>query len=239
MTRDPIPGIAYLYQGLIQYGVAQEEQERFAKLCSYDGIPRIMLFEPHHTVTYGKDTQEGERKADGTLRSLGINTYDVNRAGKATYHGPGQIVAYVIREAPDRAAKLAHIRSLEEALMSMLADIGVHTHASQDPHHPGIWYGDKKLAAIGVGFPHINGKTVTQHGLALNVATDISKFNLIYPCGSRENLMTSLANIIQNTRSLEQLVPALIKHYGDAAGITFEVRAQRSAEDPSTRSPSV
>jgi lipoate-protein ligase B len=118
--------------------------------------------------------------------SRGIDLYQVDRGGRATYHGPGQLVGYPILALGERYDVLAYLRKLEEVLIRTAADLGVE--ARRDPEHTGVWVGSNKIGAIGVKIT----RGISMHGFAFNVSTDLSMFEGIVPCGIQDRWVTSV-----------------------------------------------
>jgi lipoyl(octanoyl) transferase len=148
----------------------------------------LMLLEHPPTYTLGRRGLEEDLVYGPDERAArGIATFRVDRGGRATYHGPGQLVGYPIMRLGDRYDVVAYLRKLERALISTAADFGVE--AQRDDEHTGVWVGSNKLAAIGVKIT----RGITMHGFALNVTTDLRMFEGIVPCGIRDRWVTSLA----------------------------------------------
>ncbi len=121
-------------------------------------------------------------------RERGIAIVEVNRGGKITYHGPGQLVGYPIVAVDD---VVAYVRTLERALVAVLEEEGVSARArvADGPDYTGVWVDERKIASIGV---HV-ARGVTTHGFALNVENDLAPFTWVVACGLPEVSMTSLA----------------------------------------------
>ena len=157
-------------------------QEVLAERIAGDGEDRLLLaeFEPVLTVGRGGD-------ATG-YAATGLEVEPVERGGKATFHGPGQLVAYPIVRLPEDARDLhAYLNALEEGLIRCVADFGLQ--GSRDPRNTGCWIGGRKVASIGVAVR----RWVTWHGVALNVSTDLSWFGRFDPCGMEPDVMTTMA----------------------------------------------
>jgi lipoyl(octanoyl) transferase len=120
-------------------------------------------------------------------RMQGIDVVDVDRGGRVTYHGPGQLVGYPIVRVDD---VVGHLRTLERGIVAALADEGVESRARPDegPDFTGVWVGERKIASLGV---HIS-RGVSTHGLAVNVENDLQPFEWVVPCGLEGVRMTSL-----------------------------------------------
>jgi lipoate-protein ligase B len=147
----------------------------------------LMLLEHPPTYTLGRRALEQDLVYDEVQRQAkGIALFKVDRGGRATYHGPGQLVGYPIMSLGERYDVLAYLRNLEEALILTCAALGVE--AFRDPEHTGVWVGKNKIGAIGVKIT----RGITMHGFALNVATDLSMFGGIVPCGIQDRWVTSI-----------------------------------------------
>ncbi len=138
----------------------------------------LLLLEHPHTFTLGRRSKnEGVLATAEMLRKLGVEVHEINRGGRVTYHGIGQIVGYpIISLSPDREDVHKYVRDLEEVLIRTMADFGIE--AFRIEGLTGVHTIDGKVAAIGV---HIK-RWVTTHGFALNVNTDLSYYNWIIAC---------------------------------------------------------
>ncbi len=145
----------------------------------------VLLLEHFDVYTLGRKGVE-ENVIDRT-----IPVYRVERGGDATYHGPGQLVAYPIVSLTALGLGVADfVHLLEEACISLLKDYGVE--AGRVEGKPGVWVGGKKIASIGLALKN----WVTYHGIALNVNTDLTKFYGIRPCGMDAETMTSMEKVL-------------------------------------------
>jgi lipoyl(octanoyl) transferase len=191
-----VSDLQVLRLGLIDYEQAWARQREIHAGVVEGTTPDTLLLLEHPPVyTAGKRTQPHERPFDGTP------VIDVDRGGKITWHGPGQLVGYPIVRLPDPVDVVAHVRRLEEALMKVCAGLGVAT--EQVEGRSGVWVRadergpDRKVAAIGVRV----AKGVTMHGFALNCDPDMSAFGNMIPCGIVDAGATSL------TQELDRDVP--------------------------------
>lgn len=155
------------------------------------GRETLFLLEHQDVITVGRNAGTGDLHVPaGRLESLGVSLRPSDRGGKLTFHGPGQLVAYPILrlEGGERDVKLL-VRRLEEVLILTAADFGVEAQRSDVPARwSSVWVGNDKLAAIGV---HLSD-WVTTHGVALNVSTQLERFDLFVPCGIPDGGVTSL-----------------------------------------------
>ena len=172
------------------------------------GAPDVVLLLEHLPVyTAGRRTEPLERPLDGTP------VIDVDRGGKITWHGPGQIVGYPILRLPDPIDVVAHVRRIESMLITVCDDFGIA--AGRVDGRSGVWVPaddrgpDRKIAAIGIRV----AEGVTMHGFALNCDCDRAWFDRIVPCGIRDAAVTSLSTELGRdvtvTETLEVLVPRL------------------------------
>jgi lipoyl(octanoyl) transferase len=153
-------------------------------------LPDVLLV-LEHPPTYTRGRRSGVAElplGEDTYRARGIDVVDTNRGGKVTYHGPGQLVGYTIMRVAD---VVAHVRTLEDAIVGALSDcsISAHSRADEGPAYTGVWVQDRKIASIGV---HVS-RGVTTHGFAINVHNDLEPFTWIVPCGLEGVRMTSIA----------------------------------------------
>lgn len=169
-----------------------------AQVASGELPPQVLYVEHDHVFTAGHRTEPHERPLDGTP------VVDVDRGGKITYHGPGQLVGYPIVPLPDRLGVVDYVRRVEEALIRLLAEWGLAT--GRVAGRTGVWLPatssrpERKIAAIGVRV----AKRTTMHGFALNLDPDLSYFGRIIPCGIDDAGVTSVAAELGHAASLAQ-----------------------------------
>ena len=173
----------------------------------------LLLCEHDEVLTVGR--RSGAR---GNILSSGIPVVEVERGGDVTYHGPGQLVGYPILLLDEDERDLhAYLRHLEEAHLRLCADLGLA--GRREPGWTGVWVGERKLVSLGVAVR----RWVTYHGFALNVATDLSRFFAINPCGLDAAVMTSLSALLGRPVTLDEVKPRLVSHLGEVLGRTFAV----------------
>ena len=127
----------------------------------------------------------GRRSAEGDVSDVPFPVVSIERGGEATYHGPGQLVAYPILYLPEGRRDLhRYLRDLEEVVIETLRGVGVE--GRREDGLTGVWIGEKKVCSVGVAVR----RWVTWHGLALNVTTDMSAFTGFAPCGLSADVMT-------------------------------------------------
>jgi lipoate-protein ligase B len=176
--------------GTVDYREALALQERVRSARQADEVPDVMLVLEHGPVyTRGRRSGEGELPmGEDWYRAQGIDIVDVDRGGKITYHGPGQLVGYPIVRVDD---VVAYLRTLEDALAAALRQEGITAargRPEDGPDYTGVWIGERKIASLGV---HL-ARGVTTHGWAVNVENDLEPFSWVVACGLPEVQMTSL-----------------------------------------------
>jgi lipoyl(octanoyl) transferase len=207
-TRFPAATLTGTWLGRIDYEVAwtwQRERHELRQrgLCG----DTIALLEHPPTYTLGRRSVEDELIYDASQRAaLGIALYRVDRGGRSTYHGPGQLVGYPIVGLGGRYDVLVYLRGLETALIDTVAELGAT--AERDRRHTGVWVGNRKIAAIGVKIT----RGVTMHGFALNVSTDLDMFNGIVPCGIAAAGVTSVERETHVEFGLEEVSAIVARH---------------------------
>jgi lipoate-protein ligase B len=176
--------------GVTSYAEILELQRRVAAARISGEISQdvLLLLEHSPVVTLGRSSKEKNLVASRDfLASRGVELYEVERGGDVTFHGPGQLVGYPILDLKRHKHDLHwYLRQLEQALIATLGKFGVA--AERSTGYTGVWTNGKKIASIGV---HARD-WVTWHGIALNVNTDLSFFDLIIPCGIAGVVMTSI-----------------------------------------------
>lgn len=196
LGRKPYAEVHELQQQLVAQRVAGE-------------IPDTLILVEHEPiVTVG-------RKGGLAAGKIGdIPVVEVERGGEATYHGPGQVVAYPILLLPEGRRDLhAYLRDLEGIVLSVLAELDIE--GRREPGLTGVWIGDKKVASIGVAVR----RWVTWHGLALNVHTDLEAFRSFQPCGLSPEVMTRIADHADVPPALILFEVLVVKHVLETFGL--------------------
>jgi lipoyl(octanoyl) transferase len=179
-----------VHLGTVEYREAHELQERVRTARQHDAIPDTLLLLEHPPVyTRGRRSEPGELgMGEDWYRGRGIDIVDVDRGGKVTYHGPGQLVGYPIVRVDD---VMEYVGSIERAIVAALADEGIDARgrSHEGIGWTGVWVAERKLASIGL---HVS-QGVAKHGFAVNVDNDMAPFDWVVPCGLSEVRMTSVA----------------------------------------------
>ena len=199
--------------GLVEYREAWDRQRsQHAARVAGDAPDTVFLLEHPPVYTAGKRTNAWERPQDGTP------VVEVDRGGRITWHGPGQIVGYPIVALADPIDVVAYVRRLEEALILTCSDFGVE--ATRVAERTGVWVlgdagagtVDRKVAAIGVRV----SQGVTMHGFALNCDPDMTWFDRIVPCGIRDASVTSLSLELGRDVTVAEVMPYVEKRLADS-----------------------
>jgi lipoyl(octanoyl) transferase len=164
----------------------------------------LVLVEHPSVYTAGKRTQDHERPDDGTP------VIDVDRGGKITWHGLGQLVGYPIIRLAIPTELVGFVREIETGLIATCSELGLTT--TRVEGRSGVWVvdekGERKIAAIGIRV----ARGVTMHGFALNVEPDLSPFEAIIPCGIEDAAVTSLAIELGRSISIDEVLPVVEKY---------------------------
>ncbi|HVV16230.1 MAG TPA: lipoyl(octanoyl) transferase LipB [Polyangia bacterium] len=190
-------------------------QERLrADLLAGTGPETLLLLEHTPVITLGRSAQAANVLAPAAeLARRAIEVVRTTRGGDVTYHGPGQLVGYPIVRL--RSGVVAHMTGMASAIAGLLMEYGIEARWRREA--PGLWVGDAKICAFGV---HVRGRATT-HGFALNVAADVSPFELIAPCGIAGARTTSIAALGVAPPRLEDLAGAIAERLGRQVGVTF------------------
>lgn len=167
----------------------------------------LLLLEHPSVYTAGKRTEDWERPTDGTP------VIDVDRGGKITWHGPGQLVGYPILRLVEPVDVVGYVRRLEGMLIGVLAEFGVES--GRVDGRSGVWVGDDKIAAIGIRV----AQGVTMHGFALNCSNDFGAYEKIVACGILGAGATSISRVLGREVTPSDVVPVLSAHFEHAMAV--------------------
>jgi lipoyl(octanoyl) transferase len=194
--------------GLLDYRSAWDVQRTIHAEVADGGPEAVLLLEHPPVFTCGKRTDAHERPVDPG----GAEVIDVDRGGKITFHGPGQLVGYPIVRLPDHVRVVDYVRRVEEALIGVCADLGVAT--ARVPGRSGVWLAasssrpERKVAAIGIRV----SRGVTMHGFALNCDVDLSWYDRFVPCGIADAGVTSLSAELDRDVTVDEVTPLVEQH---------------------------
>ena len=189
------------------------QRELFMARLDREAGDCVMLLEHPPTYTLGRRGIADDLVYDERERTArGIELYEVDRGGRATYHGPGQLVGYPIMRLGERYDVVRYLRNLEEVLIRTSRDLGID--ARRDPENTGVWVGSNKIGAIGVKIT----RGITMHGFAFNVTTDLSMFEGIVPCGIQGRWVTSVAAETGTKHPVREVGTIAVRHLADIFG---------------------
>jgi lipoyl(octanoyl) transferase len=199
--------LTVLRSGVVDYAQAWDEQRRLhAAVVAGERPDTIMLLEHPSVFTAGKRTEPGDRPTDGSP------VVDVDRGGKITWHGPGQLVGYPIIKLPDPIDVVAYVRRTEQLLIDVCAEFGLSTERVEG--RSGAWVRaddrgpDRKVAQIGIRV----AQGVTQHGFAINCDCDLANFDHFVPCGIRDAGVTSISAELGRPITVADVLPVVERH---------------------------
>lgn len=214
LGRKPYAEVHALQQELLEKRIAGE-------------IGDVLILTEHDPViTLGRGSPEQPQEI------AGVPVVQVERGGEATYHGPGQMVAYPIYQLPEERRDLHRfMRDLEEVVIRMLAEVEVQ--GVRRPGLTGVWVADKKISSIGVAVR----RWVTWHGLSLNLFCDLEVYRTFRPCGLDPDVMTRLADLVPLPPANLLFEVLCVKHFCEVFGLELPPPPPRAAPEESSGLP--
>jgi lipoyl(octanoyl) transferase len=205
VTPPTHSAIALTRHGVIDYEKAWQVQRTIhAEVAEGIRANTLLLLEHPSVYTAGRRTLDSEKPQDGTP------VIDVDRGGKITWHGPGQLVGYPIVKLAQPHELVGFVREIERGLINVCEDLGIN--ATCVSGRSGVWVrdeqGDRKIAAIGIRV----SKGVTMHGFALNVCPDLKAFKQIIPCGISDAEVTSISKELRRDVTITDVSPLVERH---------------------------
>jgi lipoyl(octanoyl) transferase len=198
------------YAQALQRQLALVEQRRAGEVAD-----TVLLLEHDPVYTIGRTRDQSSL---GDPADLPHPLVEISRGGQATYHGPGQLVGYLILDLNQYGRDLhVYLRALEQLLIDTCAGFGLTT--SRRDGLTGVWCGDRKLASIGVGVRH----WISLHGFAINVCGDLSPFDKITPCGISNVEMSSVSHEIDRVVEIDEFADELAPHLEDTLSRLREI----------------
>jgi len=209
--------------GLRPYGEVWSLQEDLIWMRQEGMTPDLLILVEHEPViTLGKAGRaEHILIPTEELARRGISLHRVDRGGDVTFHGPGQVVAYPILDLTHQGRDVhLYCRRLEEVGLRTLSDYGLR--GERVSGLPGVWVGEEKVMAIGVGVK----RWISCHGLAFNVNTNLEYFHLIHPCGIKDRGVTSLSRLLKREIPLKEVKERLLHHFSCLFGLQIQERKE-------------
>ena len=192
--------------GKLLYKKTWNYQKELLKKRSKNEINDTLILVEHEPVfTLGKNADENH-----ILQNYpdNIKTYQIERGGDVTYHGPGQLVGYPILDLRNYKKSISwYMRSLEQVIIDTLFDYNIT--ANRKNGLTGVWYNNEKIAALGVRV----SRWITMHGFSLNVNPNLNHYKNIIPCGIFEHGVTSMSNILNENIDYENVKKTIIKKF--------------------------
>ena len=195
--------------GLVEYSEALALQRAIhADVVSTTRPNTFLLLEHPSVYTAGKRTAPEERPDNQTP------VIDVDRGGKITWHGPGQLVGYPIVRLKNPRELVGFVREIESGLIRVCAELGII--GQRVDGRSGVWVvdekGERKIAAIGIRV----ASGVSMHGFALNVNPDLTAFDQIIPCGIEDSVVTSISRELGRTVTIDEIIPVVERYLYEA-----------------------
>lgn len=204
--------INFIHLGLIDYKKALEIQEKLLALRQQNVIDDVFLLVEHPPViTVGRSgSYSNILLAQDQLKSIGVSVYEVNRGGDVTYHGPGQIVGYMIMDLNNRGRDIhKFVGKVGEVFIRLLKEEYNIDSNMDRGKYTGVWVGNEKVTAMGIAVK----RWVTMHGFAFNVNTDMENYKWIYPCGIKDRGVTSLKQLTGITQDFEKINEYVLNYF--------------------------
>jgi len=194
--------------GLLDYDSGLDWQERLATGLQQGRLGESLVLLQHTPViTIGRGGGwEDILASPALLERAGIVVCETDRGGKATYHGPGQLVAYPIMRV-EHEHLYEYLHNLEQVVIDLLAEYGIG--AGRIEEHPGVWVAGRKIAAVGLA---IHGE-ITRHGLALNVAPNMEHFELLVSCGIAGRGAVSIQQVLGRAPDFDEVAQRFAQHF--------------------------
>ena len=195
--------------GTIEYTRTLQLQNSLVSARLAHEIPDVILLLQHPSVlTIGTSgSEENIIVSKDILGGEGIPLLHVDRGGDITFHGPGQLVGYLIFDLKTQGGDIhQYVRDLEEVIILGLSEFSIRAH--RVPQYPGVWVGNEKICPIGIRV----SRWVTKHGFALNVSTDLKYFTYINPCGITNKGVTSMTKLLGHDIALGDVTSCILKY---------------------------
>ena len=213
----------HLDWGVREYGEALAEMRALRAARRRGEIEDTLILVEHPPVI-----TVGVQGAEGDLTSSGLPIFQVERGGKSTYHGPGQVVGYPIVDLTPRGRDVRRfVHDVEQLVVAGIEEFGLH--GARIPGRRGVWLGgERKIASVGIAVE----EWVTFHGFALNVDPDLAAFRQFRPCGFDGSVMTSMAEELGHPLAVGSVKHSLVRAWTEIFGSSSRSEAPSGAAPP-------
>ncbi|OHE70661.1 MAG: lipoyl(octanoyl) transferase [Verrucomicrobia bacterium GWC2_42_7] len=210
MNDFELLAISFEDWGLTRYRDAFNRQQEKVLMRRDEKVGDTLIFTEHYpvyTIGVSRDAHRNILWNEEQLKQRGIEVVETNRGGDVTYHGPGQLVGYIVVKLDKSQHLHSFLRFWEQILIDALAQLGIQ--AGRREGKTGVWIGTKKIAAMGIAVKH----GITYHGFAINVFNDLSSFNGIVPCGIplTEGSVTSITEELGKSIEIDTVKSLIMK----------------------------
>lgn len=218
--------LRWCHLGRVPYGPTLDLQHRlWAEVKEQHLPPTLLTLEHTPVITLGKRAQKERdlRVPHQQLQARGIEVFETERGGQATYHGPGQLVCYAIIDVNRRGIGVSDlVRHLAGSIQDTLKNMDID--AAYDGERPGLWADNAKITAVGMRVK----QGTSYHGAALNVSTALDAFELIVPCGMPEAKTTRIADFVEEPPALTELAHSIAAQFAERLGFLLERTPEHS-----------
>jgi lipoate-protein ligase B len=214
--------------GIVEFDEALQLQDYLTLARCAGDIPDTIILLQHPSIfTLGRSAREEEIVVPrSSLDIEGITILQTDRGGSVTYHGPGQLVLYLIFNLKAKGIGIhQYVHNLEEVIIRTLDDFYIESF--RDSRYPGVWVGSEKICALGIRVR----RWCTKHGLALNVNTDLRYFDYIVPCGILGRGVTSMSKVLGYDVAIEDVASRVLKHCAQIFDLTIRQKSGGKLND--------
>ena len=217
---ESAPDWSYLDLGLIDYRQARDLQLCLVEAMKDRPVARDVILALEHPPVFTLGRRGGLNNlkvSEQFLKSRGVPVIHVERGGDITYHGPGQLVIYPIVNLKEAGfSVVGFVEALEEIMIRTLGDWGIQ--AERNSLNRGVWVGMSKIGSVGISVR----RSISFHGFALNVNTDLDPFTWIHPCGLQGVTVTSMNRILGQEIPLARVKESAVLHFQEVFGVRLE-----------------
>jgi len=211
------------YLGLVEYGRALQLQQALVKKRKKQTVGDLILLLQHYPViTIGhRGNEKNIIVSKEVLKKKSISVFHTDRGGDVTLHCPGQLVAYPIFDLSGNGRDIhKYLHDIEEVVILTVKHFFIS--AGRIAGYPGVWAGDKKVAAIGIKI----SRRITMHGFALNIYNDLKQFDYIHPCGINTKGITSMSRLLGYRPDIMDVKTAAVRAFSEVFNVVVEEKTE-------------